>query len=63
MTKSRVCEDKHVGSDAENQESDLKPLLAQRSYPGVGGPEHSGGSMKLDTKDISSVFSLTLREI
>ena len=43
MTKSRVCEDKHVGSDAENQEPGLKALLAQRSYPGVGGPEHSGG--------------------
>ena len=43
MTKSRVCEDKCVGSDAENQEPVLKPLLAQRSYPGVGGPEHSGG--------------------
>ena len=43
MTKSRVCEDKCVGSGAENQEPVLKPLLAQRSYPGVGGPEHSGG--------------------
>ena len=43
MTKSRVCEDKRVGSDAENQDPGLKPLLAQRSCPGVGGPEHSGG--------------------
>lgn len=31
MTKSRVCEDKGVGSDAKNQEPGLKPLLAQRS--------------------------------